>query len=514
MVRDPKQFLLLHVEKIVLVAMALLLILVFIAYHPLGIEVPEKAEIERLLEEGMVAVGVRNWDKLPVVQNHVAQIAQIIDTPWQDGAAPSLRPLNELDFDNTKGGVTDDPHRFVPPPVVIPASKAYARALKGKAVVIFQIDHRKERRELDSLAVPDYQSGIPFERIEIYRIDRSTGEKTRATPESGWLPEGLPRQYGAPPGFPGGAMGPAYAPGFAEPIYVFAQERSEEEEMRRRMAEERAREEELRKRIEDERRRHERTPTRPSRPGSPTRPRPAPGDTDETTIPAGWHYFLDSEMTPDVEYDYQIILVCRNPAKQPGSTQPARVASAPTTGRLNEPVPSFRQWYFTGGSVTNDVELGNFKVRCYMGGQQEITSAEISRLIAELTGTAEVAAPPTRRRPGEVPVAEGAWVEKSFTVRPGEEIGMKVSVSVDGEKRAVDFRTGCQLVSIREDVQVIEDQRTARVPEGGTVVSEKRVQLIVFSKKLRIAYVDAKGRLHTRWQEMPPAIASAGMGTP
>jgi len=538
MFRDPKQFLLLHVEKVVFVVILILLALVVGVYRPWSIDVPEKVVIRNLLEDLRKGMGETKWDKLPEVPDYVGKVKGAYERPWPEENPPSLLPPQKLVFLNVKksGWVPQAP---VPPPVLA-AKAVYAKADKGQVVVVFSIDDQAERRALEGTAVPEYQEGLDFDRIEIWRVDKSSGEKAVLITPPNWLPPGLPRRYGAPPGWIGEEPGPHAL--FGEPVYIFAQSgrprggddderRRMEEEMRRRMEEDIRRQRELEARLEEERRRMQ-EPVGPRTTPGPVRTKPGPltvpvRPTPRTTTTihpekpltpqGGWYHFIDRNVDPDARYEYSVLIYCKNPifgAKKQYDTSsvPEMVSSRSVSTATSLPpvaVESFKNWWFKGGSALEQMEMGSFKIRCLVGGRQDITDEDIRRIVAECSSPPEEGVAAVKpKKPTEKPEPEGVWVEENFTVRPGEEIGKKATVTVNGERREVDFGTGCYLVSVWNDVQVIEVPGTILViGKEKTPESVERINRIVHPGKLRIAYVDRKGKMKTRWEEQVPPMS-------
>ena len=525
MVRDPRQFLLLHVEKVVLVVMLILLLLVIYVYKPWSIEVPEKSEILRQLDDGKVLVDKPVW-VIPEVDDYVGKTNSIIRVPWPDSQGPAVLPRSKVVFEDLKKGTIwreQDPD----PPPVLPAAAVYAKADKGQVVVVFQIDDQSQRRKLEGTTVQEYQEGLEYDRIEIRRIDTSTGEKVLITPPD-WHPRNLPVRYGAPASLYG-TPGPTSRLRFDDPVYTFAQRRGAEDprrmqedlrrrmeaEMRRKMEDERRREEDLRRRLEEERARRTGEPTTPPRTRRPTTPtRRSPTVRRPTrrtrgpvvvTAPTGWYYFIDQKVDPDAQYEYEVVIFCKNPAY--GSTRysgrvVAMVQSPPAKVLADKRIASFKQWYFQGGTVSARMEMGTFKVRVFVGGRRDITMDEINAIVAELSGGKV-------KKTAVTPEPEGIWVEHSFTVRPGEVIGDLVSKTVGEDKRDIEFGTGCTLVSVMNDVKVVEEPYTVTRPgPDGKFQTVKLLRRVVFPQKLRIAYVDRKGNLKTRWQEVAPSLSA------
>ncbi len=528
--QDPKQLLLMHVEKVVLGVMALLLILVLGVYKPWDVQVPQEAKAYNLLKTGMEEM--RSQDprsdlkQALVVRPYSQEIKDLYDSPWQNDSPPVVLPQRQLIFGRAKKGTIVSPKAPDAPPVVA-AQKVIARAERGQAVIVFQIDDELERRALAGTAQPDYQGGLEYDHIEIYRVDRSGHTKpVLITPEN-WRPSNLPARYG---GVPGLDLGPRSL--FGEPVYVYAQmagpDQRREEEMRKRMEEEMRKrmDEEMKKRMEmdkkdaEERARHDEEMRKGGGQGPTPGPGPAPNPTPvpptwtkpvKTTVkpgevPPGWYYFVDERIDPDVKYEYNVVIVCRNPVYSKYRESAEKVAElvksdAATTPPTNDvQVSSYKKWYFQGGSNANQMEVGVFKVRCFVGGRGAFSPEEIKQIVLELSTGAKAAPAKKSTEP------EGEWVEQSFNVRPGEEIGGRVSILVAGEKekREVDFATGCVVVAIQNDVQVSEDRRTVTVP--GTLTKEERVTRLVIPK-LRLDYMDKKGALRTKWVEPVPPLS-------
>jgi hypothetical protein len=411
-----------------------------------------------------------------------------------------------------------------PDPTVLAPREVRARAEKGQAVVVFRIDEYAERQALDAMRAQEYQDGLTYNHIEIVRVNRSdpTQRPVTVTPE-GWLPRGLPQRYGAP-------VVPIVGPRsmFEQPVYIFAQRGGEsaaerkarrelELEMERRMEEERRWEEERLRTMdrEDVQRMHrERSRTTPT-PG-PEIVRPLPGTRVRTGVPAGWYHFVDRDVPPDARYEYQVIIYCDNPlfgsrkvtdpSKVPQIVKSDAVGAAETVM-----IESFKRWYFTGGTTAGDVETGTFKVRCFIGGRTELTPGEIAAIVAELAGGVSET-PGTRAVAARPAAAEtfGEWVEHNFQVVPGEEIGRRAVVAVKDEKREIDFGTGCQLVSLQDDVRVDEEVRKVPVEKNGGIQMVERVLRRTYPHQLRIAYLDRNGTLQTRYRESVPPLG----GTP
>ena len=532
MFRDPRQFLLLHAEKVVFVVILLLVVLVAAVYHPWRIEVPEKARITTAMKECEEKMGQRVWTNLPPVSDYVGKVNAAYERPWPEDSPPMPVPASKIVFMNVRRSGWKPEAPGGPP--VAAVKTVYAKANKGQVVAVFNIDDPGERRALELSGVPEYGDGLDFDHIEIWRLDKSTGENVLITPAM-WLPKGLPRRYGAPPGWVGEE--PAGPHGmFGEPVYIFAQagtmtpaqteaQRRLDEQRKRLMEEEIRHQKELQQQLEEARRLH-------ATPGGPAKLGPAPGPVKPEPgvkpggpaaafgAQAGWYYFIDPNVDPDARYEYSVIIVCRNPifgAKKQYETgsMPKTVSSRPVstaTSLAPVVVEEFKKWWFQGG--TPELETGRFKVRCLVGGQRDITEDDIRGIVAEFSATTETTPGTSKpvKKPGEKAEPEGVWIEQEFSVRPGEEIGGKATVTVNGEKREVDFATGCTLVSIWTDVQVTEDIRQVMMtaPGKGTPETVERINRVVHPGKLRIAYMDHKGKMKTRWQEVAPPIAKSG----
>ncbi len=544
MTSDPRQLLLMHVEKIVLVVMGALLIVVLWFYQPWSVEVRENQKIKDLLTQGLDLRAKKDspWTpEVPPALDCISGPNGLYPRPWQNDPAPSLLPPNWPIFWNLpKNRVWKA--QAPAPPTVVPVTAVYAKADRGQAVIVFQLDDMAQRRALETTGVTDYQNGLEVERVEVWRIDRNTRQKTRITPD-GWLPADLPPRYGGPA--PTSKAAPADL--FGIPVYTYAQgmqpDPRAEDEMRRRMQEEMRKrmEEEMRRRRDEEKKMEERRrkededrlkrelegsgprPTPPPRtprtttprtpaprtpaPRTPT-PTPTPGATGGT--PGGWYYFVDQSIDPDGRYEYNVVVVCKNPVypqykdspqeRVPEFVQSEAVSTPPAT---EVKVESYKRWYLQGGTRSAQIEKGIFKVRSFIGGRREFSAEEIAGIVAELSG-----ADTKTRKPAPKTVAEpeGTWVEAMFNVLPGEEIGGKASVTVGADRREVDFSTGCFVVSIENDLQVVEDHRTTPVSgKDGVVKNEERINRMVIPK-LRVAYMDRKGVLRTKWQEVAPPL--------
>ncbi|HUU43556.1 MAG TPA: hypothetical protein VMX57_07245, partial [Planctomycetota bacterium] len=273
MVRDPKQWLLLHGEKVVFAVMVLLLVLVVSVYRPWSIEVPAKEDIRTLTEKAEILMkeGDPNRKLPPLVPpDYRIRVEQFWREPWKDYRAPDRRPLSTAAIWSPFSTILPgDDKRPTPLPPVLTARRVVVRAERGESLIMFDLDDFEENRQLQQLGVPEYQGGLEFDHIEVLRINRATGETAPVTPPN-WLPEGLPARYGAPPR----NLGVGTQLHFAEPVYLFAQRapgpdedrlRREMEDLRRQRDEidRRGREEadrqeqERRRRAEEDRKRRE-----------------------------------------------------------------------------------------------------------------------------------------------------------------------------------------------------------------------------------------------------------------
>jgi len=547
--RDPKQWLLLHVEKVVLGVMLLLLALVVSVYRPWSIEVPEKEEIRTLTEDAVRLMKDGDPDRQRpklIPPDYKTRVWQIWREPCKDYRRPERRGVSTAAIWSPFNTILDPDRgpKTYPVPPMLKAKRVLVKAGRGEALILFELDDLLQQKQLQQLGVDEYMRGLPFVRIEILRVNRATGEATPITPPK-WLPEGLPRRYGAPLDEFDARLR------FAEPIYIFAQRRPagpdedrlrremedlrrrrEEMERRRRAeAEERLREEKMRRELEEReaRRRREmdgrspRTPRRTTTTTKPTvrtprrRPRRTPAkrirprviDTGPVKAPESVYWFVDKNVKSGTDYEYRVVIYCKNPLfgtrKADADTPRVVKSAAATTAGQGISFPSITKWYFQGGSVTRDLQMGTFKVRRFVGGHTGFTNAEISDAIADFMRPEDEAAP-VRRKQGDDETAGGLWVEQSFQVRPGEEIGKSATVSVEGEPRKVDFATGCHLVSIRDEVHVIESVRKRMVPGRDAPMTVEDVRRFVNAAKLRCAYTDPRGGLQVRWQESPPAM--------
>jgi hypothetical protein len=532
--RDPKQLLLMHVEKVVLAVMLVLLVLVLVAYEPWSITVEQKGTILSKLEDVQKKAKSTDWPDVLTPRAFDAEIETLQKKWWGEADEPhSLAPGKLIFWNLSEKGVYFD--RPPDPPPVAPVAAVYAKADRGQVIVVFQIKDADQQKALLGSGVGDYQGGCEFERIEIYRTDRNAphAKPVLITPE-GWLPAGLPGRYGAPAGDELGPRG--Y---FGVPVYIYAQPRppaapADEGRRMREEMERRDREDKEKKAEEDRRRREEEirttgkdTPevtTPPARQPQPVPVRtapptyvkqPKPGTVGTAEPKQGWYYFVDQGVDPDGRYAYNVVIVVRNPVfiKYKGTDDKvAEFAKSPavnTPENLEVKVESYKKWFFQGVMSSGQVEMGTFRVRSYIGGRRQFTAEEIDGIVGELSGvTTKAPAPKTK-------VAEpaGEWIEQSFTVYPGEEIGGKRMVMVAGAREEVDFSTGCFLVSVGQDSQVIETRQTVTVPGAGGMVKEERVSRMVIPK-LRCAYMDRRGNLQSRWREDVPPLPKGGAEKP
>ena len=549
MVRDPKQWLLLHVEKVVLAVMLLLLVLVLAVYHPWNIQVEKKDQIRIMVEDGEDRISKGKWKKELPAPTYGQKVTDLLNVPWPDhawedmgAASPKLLGREVCKIVTPRDVKIDGPIRVLVPKV-LPPRRVFAKAERGEVLIVFEMEEEAQRKENEG-ADEVYFEGLPFDHIEIERINKRTAATKVITPTD-WLPAGLPARYGAPRT---GANAPVR---FAEPVYLFAQPRRGGEDTRRRdeerrrleeaMARERDQERERRRRereLEDRRRRdaakrmaddtrdlkdrviRDRTgrPTRPARRVNRTTktPRKTPRVTPRRKIdpadvaPGGVYYFVDRDVDAGSEYEYRIVVYCKNPAiNEPGkvtATTPKILASRPvSTGRRGKIVTQkVTKWYFQGGSVGSNVQLGTFRVRCFVGGRKGLTPEEIKEIIDEFLNPRGEDVKVAGRGKDEV---AGLWVEQDFQVKPGEEIGKKVRKNVDGQMRDIDFSTECCLVSVRNDVQVLEAKRKVSVPgPDGRPTTVEEIRRIVNASKLRCSYTDVNGELQMRWQKPAPRI--------
>ena len=225
--------------------------------------------------------------------------------------------------------------------------------------------------------------------------------------------------------------------------------------------------------------------------------------------PSGVYWFVDKDVKTGMEYEYRVVVYCKNPIYGTSKATPGMppvLASKPATSSTAGVVfPSITKWYFQGGFVSQDAQTGTFRVRRFVGGRSGFSSAEINEALADFMRPEGEPKRPTKK-PAADENAGGIWVQQNFQVRPGEEIGRKAVVDVSGQPREVDFATGCQLVSISDEVSVVESVRERLVPGKDAPKTVQDVQRIVNAVKLRCAYINPQGGLDARWQENAPAL--------
>ena len=550
---DPKQFLLLHVEKAVFFVMAGLLVLVIWIFPPWDISVDEK---DKILGHVSDLKKYRISDEEtpdPKADPFLQEITNRINTPWgprnmpfgDDWVTDIPRPLpdNRRIFEDRVDGGGDP---IAPPPHVVSPSAVYAVADKGQAVIVFVLDDAAQRRALGASEVLGYaENGLPFDHIEIYRVDEVTGEREEVTPKTkDWLPPGLPARYGAPIATEGGAR----LDGFGPAVYVWSQRRGgrasdAERELRERAASEReardrenernqrerdrmmreraAREAEARRRRRaNERKDPRRKPDLRKRPPRIIR-RTGPKIlvkrvAQEQTVPSlaehaklGRFYFVDKNVTPDRRFLYEVVIICQNPLfkKSKPLVEPLAYSEACRSKRELE-VPSFTRWFFQSGTASGNIRYARCTVRRFVGGRKDINLEEIDRIIQKLVAGDEPTKTPKK---GALPEnIEGMWIEETFKVMPGEEIGGDKLVKLPGGKdpKLIEFGTKCFLVNLDEDFVVIEKPRWKTIKTKDGV---KRIKVLSrhVSRKMRIQYLDPEGRLKTRVQQRIPALETA-----
>ncbi len=534
---DPKQMLLKHIEKVVMLLACVVLTLTVWSYPPWHPDIDQAREINKHLEE----IGTRELveytadpelakqnknlelppgiDKVP---NYVGMIDELVRKPW-----PDKKGITELDLMkaifvdvNMKPigpwQVAPFPPRMLP----VPPGGVLAKGAKGRVVVIFRIDQQAQRRVLEDTGVLEYtDKGLPFHSIIIKRRDVTTGETRTISKE---FPEGFPKYYGPPEDMPfvparplGGAAldGPAHWRS-TDHVVIYAQRNpppprdriDPAEADQRREEERRARfEEELRRRQEELRRRQEEktprtgTETRRPKPRSGTkRPRPAPGRKPGPGLGNRYFWFVDNVDTEGT-YEYSVTLTVKNPVHglkkfKDAKKRPGLLTSEATTSNIVK-IASFKEWYFSGGAPAS--EQAWCVVRVLTSEERKLDGAAVENIVREI-------------RAGGVGVGKqldepaGEWATQRFEVRPGEEIGRRKIVSLpSGERRMVDFSTGVQMVALSEDYDAVEVSGSRLVQKDGALVRQEVLRRSVVPK-LKITVVDRKGKTYSRWRETPP----------
>lgn len=526
---DPKQMLLKHIEKIVLLLACVVLALTVWSYPPWHPDINEAEEINKHLGEigkrklieytadPVAAKQNKNLELPPginKVPDYVGMIDELIRKPW-----PDKKSITELDLMrpvfadvNMKptGPWQEAPHppRMLP----VPPGDVLAKGAKGRVVVVFRIDQLSQRRVLEDTGIPEYtDKGLPFHSIIIRRRDVTTGEERTISTE---FPDGFPKYYGPSGDMPfvparpspseGSALdGPVHWRSSAD-VVIYAQRRPARPRdggLDPAEREQRRFEEELRNRQEEKRRRPA-TRTRRPRP-RPSVPRPVAerriSDTKPGSAPANrWFWFVDNVDTEGT-YEYSVILTVENPVfgakkfKNWKKRPPLLVSEATTSNTVK--IASFKEWYFSGGAPAE--ERAWCVVRVLTSEEKKLDGAAVENIVRDIrAGGVGV---------GKLDEPAGEWATQRFEVRPGEEIGHKKTVRLpSGERRMVDFSTGVQVIAISEDYQVVEVERTRLVQKGEKLERQQVLSRSVVPTRLKITVVDRKGKTYSRWQKTAP----------
>lgn len=195
-------------------------------------------------------------------------------------------------------------------------------------------------------------------------------------------------------------------------------------------------------------------------PGVATVPLPtvSPVEVDLPTALSSPLTIEDTNVEPDVSYQYKVEVVLESPEKHMSATSlPSNLVKA-----------------------LSDIEI-------YLrGGTELLANIEVRKWLVEVDN----------------------WISKSFRIRPGEAIGNPVVVSlrdekgrffIDAEKKLVkqevNFSTGCTLVDLEKRVKFDPKKNLAKSPT------------------LRMAYLNLKGGLEYKWTERRKLTAAAGSAT-
>lgn len=500
------------------------------------------------------------------VPDFAAQVQAKIDRPVAPDLAGPVRD-DLVVFVNTKAGPRQHLKQVPAPSKVLAAAQVMAATDKGSAVVIFSLNQDSERRALEEPNVPEFLGGLTFTEVQIIRRDLTTKEERVVTPDN-WMPKNLPALYGPPPGWTFTPARPLRTRGGRPQAWlddgkvVFYSQRTgqpgADEETRRRQAMQqmdRQMQEDMRRRREQaaaeaarrkaaleaarlraEGQENQPQPPTPPRPPivSPVPPRPSPytpqpprpgyqppvGPTSPGVGPTvnEYYYFVDESVDADGQYEYLVILTVKNalynsPNYVDTDKLPQELSSPKSQPSNVVRIESFKKWYFTGGAASNEQAI--CKVRVFVGAETKLDDAAILRMVDELKTKSQTAAAPgdssaaatTGGTWAAAPSREGEWVEASFPVRLGEEIGEKREVTVAGEKRTVDFSTGMQVVSLTEESQVVEEEHTNLVAGPGGKVNRVKVVVRKVYPKMKLTIMDRNGKVSGRWVEQAPHMS-------
>ena len=507
MAMNPKQLLLEHVEKVVLVLAVGVLIWAVWAYPPwvepnpladrIGKDMSAITERKKVEYTDDLDLAAKDPNKhvppgVERVRDYVWMIEKSIQQPWSN-------PQEVTKYDPTWVIFEDDIgtpwKKVVPqPPVVLGPTEVLAKAEKNRVIVIFKLDQAPQRRILAETRVREYERGLPFEQVIITRQNMSGNEPPEQLTNKGWLPTGIGRMYGAPSDTGGGGsrLDEPMPWGNTGNVVMFSQREVAQMDPERR-------------RFEEELRRQGETggrpaPTAPVAPVTPTVPprrggRPGPTGADKTVVMGAdeqYFWFVDNDVETEGKYKYMVTLVVKNPAyKSPAyeraDTVPEFITSTATSSGEVAVVP-FKEWHFSGGAQAT--EQAWCVVRVLTTEERKLDNAAVLALVAQMKQGVAVTETP------------GEWVKERFPVKPGEEVGgLKTVKLAGGQTVEVDFSTGIQSVLVSEGFQVTEDERTRLQPGADGKLEQVKVVMRTVVPKLEITVMDRKGNVYRKWQE-------------
>jgi len=492
-VMDPKQLLLKHVEKVVLLLALVVLLWAVYSYPPWSGVIEEEQKIaddlkairghqELVWKPEAKDSGDRVPPGVEKVPDYLEKIKESVREPWGQAEEVEPFPQKAFIFEDARMQWQEE---APPAPTVLPPVEVLAKAEKSRVVVIFKIDHKMQRMLLQGTNVPLYAEGLPFEKIIVKRENVDTGQVEVRGEDGQWKPEGLPRLYGGASSVPGGGamLDRPDAWGEGANVVMFSQRKGGDDAQRL--------EEELRAQQERDKR---------ATPGPTPAPKPAPrrGGAPAAVGPVvtsdeQYLWYVDTVET-EGKYRYSVTIVVRNPVYKSSAYKgtdvvPEFVSSTPKESNVVEIAP-FREWHFTGGAP--NLEQGWAVVKVQTVQERKLDAAAILRMVADMKqGTGGVNTDPA-----------GEWVKDRFSVRPGEEIGSAKSVRLgNGQSAEVDFSTGIQAVVIGEGFQVVEDQRVRLVMGADGTMERVTVVIRNVVPKLSMVVMDRKGNVSRRWQE-------------
>jgi hypothetical protein len=282
----------------------------------------------------------------------------------------------------------------------------------------------------------------------------------------------------------------------------------------------------------------------------------------EDAAQAGRFSYADRVVKAEQDYVYKVKLVAKNPTYDP--VNPAGVpefieSDVPATvlSLAQRPLPSIR-WFFMGGNTESasvrvyrwhvfSVPAGGLPAVGSLpsavpaspvvaaapaggAGAPRATSPRGARPSAPPRPPVAAAAPPAAAQPVLTPVGgpmavgtgaagaqemveRGEWVVESFSVGPGDPIGLQVQgyYSPGGvgkpEQLTMDFSTGCTVVAVEMALR-ISDTPQVTLTAAGAPTSSRLVK-----DSLLLYYIDPTGALRTRWQE-PDLVLAEMIATP